>query len=76
MIVSAVFSRGIQNEHMAEQTRSFLVENRQSMVGVFKRFAKIGGAGAADHHSTLSDLTKSYMTLVAVTDFLEVSFSG
>ncbi|PKY03551.1 cullin-4B [Aspergillus campestris IBT 28561] len=73
VIVSAVFSRGIQNEHMAEQTRGFLAENRHSMVGVFKRFAKIGGAGAADHHSTLGDLTKSYMTLVAVTDFLENS---
>ena len=55
-----------------EQTRAFLAENRQSMVGIFKRFAKIGGGGAADHHSALTNLTKSYMALVAATDFLEV----
>ncbi|KAF5864788.1 hypothetical protein ETB97_006325 [Aspergillus alliaceus] len=71
VIVSAAFSRGLHNEQMMEQTRGFLAENRQSMVGIFKRFAKIGGKGAADHHRTLGNLTKSYMALVAATDFLE-----
>ncbi|KAL4891288.1 nucleoporin Nup186/Nup192/Nup205 [Aspergillus ambiguus] len=71
VIVSAVFSRGLHNEHMMEQTRSFLAENRQSMVGIFKRLAKIGGAAAAAHRNTLDDLAKSYMVLVAGTDFLE-----
>lgn len=55
-----------------EQTRVFLAENRQSMVGIFKRFAKIGGVGAADHHGALSDLAKCYMTLISATNFLEV----
>lgn len=55
-----------------EQTRAFLAENRQSMIGIFKRFAKIGGAGSADHQETISDLTKSYMALVAATGFLDV----
>ena len=72
VIVSAAFSRGLHNEQMMEQTRAFLAENRQSMVGIFKRFAKIGGGGAADHHNALTNLTKSYMALVAATDFLEV----
>lgn len=72
VIVSAVFSRGLHNEQMMEQTRSFLAENRQSMVGIFKRLAKIGGAAAAAHRNTLDDLAKSYMALVAGTDFLEV----
>lgn len=72
VIVSAVFVRGFHNEQMVEQTRAFLAENRQSMVGIFKRFAKIGGASAPDHHETLSELAKSYMALVAATDFLEV----
>ncbi|KAI9043478.1 nuclear pore complex Nup192/Nup205 family protein [Aspergillus affinis] len=71
VIVSAVFSRGLHNEQMMEQTRAFLAENRQSMVGIFKRVAKIGGAGAPDHHSALGDLAKSYMALIAATDFLE-----
>ena len=59
---------------MLEQTRIFLAENRQSMVGIFKRFAKLGGAGAADHHDALRKLTKSYLALITATDFLEVCF--
>lgn len=72
VIVSAVFVRGLHNEQMMEQTRAFLVENRQSMIGIFKRFAKIGGAGSADYQETLNDLAKSYMALVAATDLLDV----
>lgn len=72
VIVSAVFVRGLHNEQMVERTRAFLAENRQCMIGIFKRFAKIGGAGAADHHETLGDLAKSFMALVTATDFLEV----
>ncbi|PYH93691.1 Cullin-domain-containing protein [Aspergillus ellipticus CBS 707.79] len=70
VVVAAIFSRGLHNEQMMEQTRAFLAENRQSMVGIFKRFAKIGGAGATDHHDALRNLTKSYMALVTATDFL------
>lgn len=72
VIVAAVFSRGLHNEQMLEQTRAFLAENRQSMVGIFKRFAKVGGGGAADHQDALRQLTKSYMALITATDFLEV----
>ncbi|KKK19982.1 putative nuclear pore complex subunit Nup192 [Aspergillus ochraceoroseus] len=71
VIVTAVFSRGLHNEQMMEQTRAFLAENRQSMVGIFKRFAKIGGAGSANHHSALTNLAKSYTALIAATEFLE-----
>lgn len=42
------------------------------MVGIFKRFAKIGGGVGAGDHETLSDLAKAYTALVAATDFLEV----
>lgn len=42
------------------------------MVGVFKRFAKIGGNAAANHQDTLCELVKSFMALVTATDFLEV----
>ncbi|KAE8350978.1 cullin-4B [Aspergillus coremiiformis] len=76
VIVSAAFSRGLHNEQMMEQTRTFLAENRQSMVGIFKRFAKIGGGGAADHQGALSNLTKSYMALIAATGFLDQNSRG
>lgn len=72
VLVSAVFSRGVHNEQIKAQTRVFIGENRSCMVGVFKRFAKIGGSGNADHHETLCELVKSFMALVTATEFLEV----
>lgn len=72
--MSVVFVRGPHNEHTLEQTRAFLVENRSSMVGIFKRFANIGGREASAYiDDVLGDLTKSYMALITATDFLEVS---
>lgn len=75
VIVSAVFSRGVHNEQIKAQTVAFIAENRPCMVGVFKRFAKIGGGAAADHQDTLCELVKSFMALVAATDYLEVCLS-
>jgi nuclear pore complex protein Nup205 len=72
VIVSAVFSRGIHNEQIKAQTVTFIAENRPCMVGVFKRFAKIGGSAPADHQATLCELVKSFMALVAATDYLDV----
>ncbi|CAG7946730.1 unnamed protein product [Penicillium nalgiovense] len=70
VIVYAVFSRGIHNEQLKEQTRIFLAENRPCMVGVFKRSAKIGNTSTA-HHETLCELVKTFMALVTATDFME-----
>ncbi|KAJ9266306.1 hypothetical protein DTO212C5_6393 [Paecilomyces variotii] len=71
VIVSAVLVRGVHNEQIFEQTRSFLAENRQSMVGIFKRFAKIGGVTSAGSDDILEDLVKSYLVLITATDFVE-----
>ncbi|RAL14630.1 cullin-4B [Aspergillus homomorphus CBS 101889] len=73
VIVSAVFSRGLHNEQTMEQTRVFLTENRQGMVGIFKRYARISGTGVADHQGTLGSLVRSYMALITATDFLDNS---
>ncbi|KAJ5932503.1 hypothetical protein N7516_006992 [Penicillium verrucosum] len=70
VIVYAVFSRGIHNEQLKEQTRIFLAENRPCMVGIFKRSAKIGNTSTA-HHETLCELVKTFMALVTATDFME-----
>ncbi|KAJ5325647.1 uncharacterized protein N7506_008749 [Penicillium brevicompactum] len=70
LIVYAVFSRGIDNEQIKEQTRGFLAENRACMVGIFKRSAKIGNTSSA-HQATLHELVKAFMSLVAATDFME-----
>jgi nuclear pore complex protein Nup205 len=74
VIVSAVFSRGVQNEQIIDQTRAFLSENRPSMVGVFKRHARIGGGAAADYHETLHGLVKSYVALASAAGFVEVCY--
>ena len=75
VIVSVVFSRGIHNEQIKAQTLGFIAENRACMVGVFKRFARIGGSSATDSQDTLCELVKSFIALVTATDFLEVSFT-
>lgn len=75
VIVSAVLVRGVHNEQIREQTRSFLAENRQSMIGIFKRFARIGGVTSAESDVVLEDLVKSYMVLISATDFVEVGSS-
>jgi nuclear pore complex protein Nup205 len=72
VIVSAVFARGTQNEQMMDQTRAFLSENRQSMVGLFKRHAKIGGPAAAGTQELLHDLVKSFVALISAAGFVEV----
>jgi nuclear pore complex protein Nup205 len=75
VIVSAVFIRGIHNEQILEQTRIFLTENRQNMVGIFKRYAKVGGTPTTDNQETLHDLVKSYTALIVAVGFTEVSVS-
>ncbi|KAF7720234.1 Uncharacterized protein PECH_003350 [Penicillium ucsense] len=71
VIVSAVLSRGAHNEQIKMQTQAFISENRPCMVGVFKRFAKIGGTTPPAHREALSELVKSFMALVAAADFIE-----
>lgn len=75
VISSVVLSKGPQNELVLEQVRNFLISNRPSMVAVFKRHAKIGGVLVVDTSSDLSELVESYMLLITMTNFLEVSFT-
>ncbi|CAG8240342.1 unnamed protein product [Penicillium salamii] len=70
LVVYAVFSRGIDNEQIQEQTRAFLAANRPCMVGIFKRSANIGNTSSA-HQATLHELVKAFITLVAATDFMD-----
>lgn len=74
VIITTIFARGLHNQNILDQTRMFLSENRQSMVGIFKRYAKIGALGDTDMKGCLDDLVKSYMALIAAVDFLEVGF--
>lgn len=73
VIVLAVFSRGLHNEQIMDQTRNFLTENRSSMVGIFKRYAKIGGEASSSHREVIQTLVKAYVALISATGFVEVS---
>lgn len=76
MIVSAVFSRGIHNEQIKLQTRAFLAESRPCIVGIFKRFSQVRSDPDAKHSQALVELAKSFMALMAATDFLGVCNSS
>lgn len=73
VIVSAVFARGLHNKQLLDQTRTFLSGNRQIMVGIFKRYAKVGGLDGGEVSETLEDLVKSYVALIDAVGFLQVS---
>lgn len=73
VLVTAVFMRGLHNKQMVEQARSFLAENRQSIVGIFKRYANIGSVESSNSSGQdLEGLVKSFTALIAATEFLEV----
>ncbi|OKL58312.1 hypothetical protein UA08_06541 [Talaromyces atroroseus] len=71
VIVLAVFSRGLHNEQIMDHTRNFLTENRPSMVGIFKRHAKIGGEVSSNHREVIQSLVKAYVALIGAAGFVE-----
>lgn len=75
VITSVVLSRGAQNEQTIQKARAFLLENRSSMVGVFKRQGKIGihGATTTDNDTSIDELVEIYVLLISLTGFVEVS---
>lgn len=72
VICTAVLSRGSQNEQTLDQGRIFLLDNRLAILAVLKKSAGIG-AGAGSAEQSIGDLAESYMLLMSVTGFLEVS---
>ena len=78
IIVGVVLSCGPQNQRTLEQARSFLTENRSSMVGTFKRQAKVvtGRNQKQDDRSieqVLEELVEIFVLLISLTGFMEVS---
>lgn len=74
VITSAVLSRGSQNEHTIEQGRKFLSENRSSILAVFKRSAGLA-TGTEVSEQSVNELADSFILLISVTAFLDVSGS-
>jgi nuclear pore complex protein Nup205 len=74
VICAVLLSRGSQNEQTLDQGRIFLNENRLSILAVLKKSAGIG-AGAGISEPSVDELAESYMLLMSVSGFLDVSHS-
>jgi nuclear pore complex protein Nup205 len=72
VICAAVLSRGYQNQQTLEQGRKFLSENRLSILAVLKKSAGLGNASGTSQQS-FDDLSSSFMLLMSMTGFLDVS---
>ena len=89
VIAAVLMARGVENEQMKTLVMEFLSEHRASVVGVFKRNAKIGWGGnnagpgrgaeanAEDDGMTavLSECVDMYSLLISATGWLDVSAS-
>jgi nuclear pore complex protein Nup205 len=73
VINATVVSRGEQNEQTLTLGRRFLAENRLSVMTVFKRSMNIGVNGAISFDGLVDDLAESYMLLITLTGFINVS---
>jgi nuclear pore complex protein Nup205 len=73
IINTAILSRGEQNEQTLAQGRKFLAENRLSVLTVFKRSANIGTLDHAVSDEIVDALAESYMLLITLTGFINVS---
>jgi nuclear pore complex protein Nup205 len=73
VICAAVLSRGSQNEHTLEQGRKFLMENRLSILAVLKKSAGLGGVNNDTSGQSIAELAESFILLITLTGFLEVS---
>jgi nuclear pore complex protein Nup205 len=72
VICAAVVSRGLQNQQVLDQGRIFLQENRPSIVAVLKKSAGIG-AEAGISGKQIGDLADSYILLMSITGYIDVS---
>ena len=75
VINSAILSRGEQNEQTLTEGRKFLSENRLSVLTVFKRSMNIVTADRVVSAEAVDDLADSYMLLITLTGFINVSTS-
>jgi len=75
VICAAVLSRGAQNQQTLELGRKFLSDNRLSILAVLKKSAGLGITNGISEQS-IEELADSFMLLMSVTGFLDVSFTA
>ena len=58
-----------------EQAKSFLTENRPSVVAIFKRQTMIGPKPPANASAEIAEIIDLFVLLITTTGFLEVSYA-
>lgn len=72
IINAVVISRGQLNDQVKLHARKFLKENRQTIVAIFKRYAKVGGL-QVDSGTDLESLVDNFTLLISACGFIDVS---
>jgi len=71
LICAIVLSRGPENEQTLDLGRTFLTDNKLSVIAVLKKSAGIGTRGEVSAQS-VAELADSYMLLMSITGFLDL----
>ena len=72
VVCTVILSRGPQNQQTLDQGRRFLTDNRLSVLTVLKKSAGLG-VGTDTSMKRIEELADSYMLLMSVTGFIDVS---
>ncbi|KAJ9613592.1 hypothetical protein H2200_003534 [Cladophialophora chaetospira] len=71
VLLSTFLSRGAQNEQIQYLARSFLVDYRPNMVGVFKKFAGVNGKVDEKIRPLVGESVRCYTGLVTLAGFVD-----
>ena len=71
LLLSIFTSRGADNAQSITLARSFLIEHRPNMVGLFKRYLGVNGKGDGASKMIVSECVKSYVGLCVLCGFAE-----
>ncbi|KAL9106134.1 MAG: hypothetical protein Q9227_008782 [Pyrenula ochraceoflavens] len=76
LLTATFVTLGMENKRAEHQIRQFLQEFRPNMVGMFKRYAGIGGKSGENLNEELNSIVRSYTALVQIAKFTEVCQSS
>lgn len=71
VLLSTFLSRGIQNEQVQFQARTFLTDYRTNMVGVFKKQAGVNGKVDENLRPLVAECVRCYTGLVTLCGFVD-----
>ncbi|OCT45321.1 nuclear pore complex protein [Cladophialophora carrionii] len=72
LLLSTFLSRGAQNEQIQYRARTFLIDYRPNMVGVFKKFAGVNGKVDEKIRPLIAESVRCYTGLITLSGFVEL----